>query len=70
MTQYSGSIVLHSGSLDLQATGPAGEGNITVNGTLDVSGVAQTTFSLISYTDGGQVALDSPNGNVTMGRAA
>jgi len=70
ITQNGGSIVLHSGSLDLQATGAAASangGNIVVNGTLDVSGVAQTVFNLTKYTNGGQVVLDSLNGNVAMG---
>lgn len=70
ITQNSGSVVLHSGSLDLQATGAANSvngGNIVENGTLDVSGVAQTVFNLTKYPDGGQVVLDSLHGNVAMG---
>ncbi len=65
ITQNAGSVVLHSGSLDLQATGASGStngGNIQVNGTLDVSGGAQTVFSLTKYTNGGQVVLDSLHG--------
>jgi filamentous hemagglutinin len=70
LDQNSGSIVLHSGKIDLQATGASaspGAGAILVNGTLDVSGVAPTFFSLNKFTDGGQIALNSLNGNVAMG---
>jgi filamentous hemagglutinin len=63
ITQDGGSIVLPSGSIDLQATG----GNILVNGTLDAGGVARTVYNLTKYTDGGQIALTSSTGNVAIG---
>jgi len=68
--QNSGSIVLHSGSLNMEANGlngSSGEGNITIDGSLDVSGTASTIFSLTNYTNGGNVSLDSANGTVAIG---
>jgi filamentous hemagglutinin family protein len=70
ITQNSGSIVLHSGSIALQANGASGSpggADITINGTLEVSGVAPAFYNLTKYTNGGQVMLDSLNGNVTVG---
>jgi hypothetical protein len=63
VTQNSGSIVLHSGSLALVATG----GDVAVNGTLKVSGLSPTFYNLTKFTNGGQVALTSTTGNITVG---
>ena len=68
VTQNSGSIVLHSGALALQATGAAGsDGNVLIGGTLDVSGVAPEFYQLTKYTNGGEITLGSLGGNVTIG---
>jgi filamentous hemagglutinin family protein len=52
-------ITLHSGFVTLNATG-----DISVGGSLDVSGAAQTFFDTTRYTSGGQVTLSSLNGAV------
>ncbi len=66
--QQSGTrIVLHSGSVSETATSTAAGSNVTMNGTIDVSGVEETFFSLNKYTPGGEVALTSVGGNVAIG---
>jgi filamentous hemagglutinin family protein len=55
-------ILLPSGSLTLHATA----GDVTVGGRLDVGGTAQTFYDLVKYTGGGQIALTSDTGNVSV----
>src|SRR5262249_48986699 len=54
-------IILHSGALTLYASG-----DISVGGSLDLSGTAQTFFDVTSYTNGGLITLDSTNGSVSL----
>ncbi|HTB81769.1 MAG TPA: filamentous hemagglutinin family protein [Opitutaceae bacterium] len=56
------SILLPSGSLALHATG----GDVSVGGSLDVSGTAQTFFDSIKYTNGGQISLTSDTGSIIL----
>ena len=55
-------ISLTSGQLSLEAT----SGDVSVGGSLDVSGTAQTFFDLTKYTSGGAISLISDNGNVDL----
>lgn len=71
MTLVGSSIVensnmaLPSGVLILHANGPAGSGaNVTVSGTLDLSGTAENFSTATDYSNGGQISLVSDNGNV------
>ncbi len=57
-------IVLPSGLLTLQATQ-----NLTVNGTLNAAGTAQSFFDVVRYTHAGQIQLTSATGNVIIGSA-
>lgn len=57
-------IQLPSGTLEIEATGA--HGNVTVGGTLDVSGTAQPFNDLIKYTSGGQITLTSDTGSVNL----
>lgn len=63
----NGDIMLPSGVLALHATGAAGSGaNLTVAGTLDVSGAAKTFNNATNFSDGGKLFLDSDNGSVAL----
>lgn len=62
----NGSVALHSGQLTLQATGVTAGSDVTVRGTLDVSGVAKTFYDQVKYTGGGQIVLTSDNGSVNL----
>ena len=55
-------LVLPSGAVTLHAT----TGNLLVNGTIDVSGTAQSFFDLTQYTNGGQVSLSADLGYVLL----
>ena len=68
ITQQSGEIVLHSGSLSLDATGTGTGASVVIDGTLDVSGVSPTFYDLTKYTNGGEIELASSNGSVNVGR--
>jgi filamentous hemagglutinin len=72
VAQNSGSIKLHSGTVDLQATGTGSPDDVSllVNGTIDVTGLAQNFYSLTKYTNGGAISLSSANGNITLGAAS
>ena len=59
-------LVLPSGAVTLHAT----TGNVLVNGTIDVSGTAQTFFDLTQYTNGGQVSLSADLGYVLLPRGS
>jgi filamentous hemagglutinin family protein len=54
-------ILLPSGTLTIQAS----TGNLTIGGTLDVGGTAQTFFDVIKFTDAGQITLTAA-GNVAV----
>lgn len=58
------SILLPSGQLTLQASGP--NGDVRVGGTLDVSGSSQTFYDVVKYADAGQITLTSQAGNVSL----
>ena len=62
----NGNVVLPSGKLTLQATGAAAGSDVTVRGTLDVSGVAKAFYDKVKYTGGGQIVLTSDNGSVNL----
>ena len=55
-------LVLPSGNLSLHATG----GDLTVGGSLDVSGHTRNFFDLIKGADAGTISLRAENGNVTL----
>jgi filamentous hemagglutinin family protein len=55
-----GIIRLPSGVVNLHAI----SGNVLADGTIDVSGTAQSFFDLTKYTNGGAVSLSSDNGYV------
>jgi filamentous hemagglutinin len=59
----SSAIVMPSGQVILEAT----SGNLTMNGSVDVSGAA-TTFdnNITEYTNGGTVTLKADNGNLDL----
>jgi filamentous hemagglutinin family protein len=57
-------IRLPSGFLSLVSNGPAGQ--ISVSGTLDVSGSSRTLFDVVQFTDGGQISLASTAGDVSI----
>ncbi|BCU79476.1 filamentous haemagglutinin family protein [Luteolibacter sp. LG18] len=55
-------VQLRSGLLSLHAT----SGNVTIGGTLDVSGTRQVFGDTAKFTGGGDVVLTADNGNVTV----
>lgn len=55
-------IYLPSGQLSLEAT----TSDVTVGGTLDVSGTAQVFYDVIKYTSAGTITLRSDSGNVVL----
>jgi filamentous hemagglutinin family protein len=55
-------ISLPSGVLTIHATG----GDVTVGGTLNAGGTAQSFFDLVKYTDAGQINLASDTGSVNV----
>ena len=55
-------VLLPSGSATLHATG----GNLSVGGTINVSGTAQTFFDTVKYTDAGQVNLIADFGDISL----
>jgi filamentous hemagglutinin len=55
-------VLLPSGIATLHATG----GNLSVGGTINVSGTAQTFFDTIKYTDAGQVSLIADFGDISL----
>jgi len=55
-------IQMTSGNLTLHAA----NGDVAVNGPLDVGGSARTFYDLPKYTDGGQVSLIADHGNVNV----
>ena len=57
----STAILLPSGTLAIQAT----TGNLTIGGTLDVGGTAQTFFDTVKFTDAGKITLTAA-GNVAV----
>jgi filamentous hemagglutinin len=57
-----GNVQLPSGSLTVVAT----SGDLSVGGTLVVSGTAQSLYNVTNYTNGGQINLASYTGNVTL----
>ena len=57
-------IQLPSGNLNIASTGALGD--VTVGGTLDVSGTAQSFNDLTKYTSGGQISLTSATGSVNL----
>ncbi len=63
------SVVLHSGSVSVEATGTdnAADRDLTIGGRIDVSGAAQHFYDLTRYTDGGNVTLSSDLGKITLG---
>jgi len=56
------SILLPSGSIQLHAT----VGNVSVGGTLDVSGTRQSFYDVTKYTNAGVIRLASDSGNVVL----
>jgi hypothetical protein len=54
-------IILHSGALTLNANG-----DISVGGSVDASGTAQTFFDVTKFTNGGRITLNSTNGSVSL----
>jgi len=56
------SILLPSGLISLTAV----TGNLTVGGTLNAGGTAQTFFDTVRYTNAGQVSLSATLGNVIL----
>jgi hypothetical protein len=67
----NGNIVLHSGTVVITATGTASGDDATVgsSGNIDVSGLAPHIYNLTKYTNGGNVTLNSANGNVNISGA-
>ena len=57
-------IQLPSGSLSIDATGA--NGGVTIGGTLDASGTAQSFNDLVKYTSGGRISLTSDSGSVVV----
>lgn len=57
----NGSISLRSGIVTLNAIG-----NISIGGSVDVTGTTQTFFDTTRYTGGGQIALNTINGFVSL----
>ena len=55
-------VLLPGGIATLHATG----GNLSVGGTINVSGTAQTFFDTVKYTDAGQVSLIADFGNINL----
>ncbi len=55
-------IVLPSGSLTMHAT----LGDLSLGGSIDVGGRAQSFFDLVRYTSGGDVSLISEGGNISL----
>ena len=45
----------------------ATSGDLTVGGTLDANGTAQSFFDITKYTSGGAISLTADNGNVNLG---
>ncbi|MFZ4593387.1 MAG: filamentous hemagglutinin family protein [Verrucomicrobiaceae bacterium] len=56
------SIALPSGSLSFRSTA----GNLSITGSLDVGGTAQTFYDQTRYTDAGQITLTADAGNVNL----
>jgi len=56
-------IQLPSGSLALHAT----SGNLSIGGTLDVSGTRHDFYDVTKFTSGGEIQLTSDTGGVTVG---
>ncbi|MGA3008558.1 MAG: hypothetical protein ABSE59_11775, partial [Opitutaceae bacterium] len=56
------SVILHSGTLSVEAD----HGDLSVGGTVDVSGTGKPFFGVSEYTGGGQITLTSDNGNVNL----
>jgi hypothetical protein len=61
-------IILHSGTLGVEASG--GDLSLGNTGTLDVSGTAQPIFGATQYTSGGQITLKSDAGNVNLSQGS
>ncbi|HET6406391.1 MAG TPA: filamentous hemagglutinin family protein [Chthoniobacteraceae bacterium] len=57
-----GNVLLPSGQISLRAL----TGDLTVGGTLDVSGTRRDFYDLIRFTDAGSISLTSDLGNVTL----
>ncbi len=57
-------IVLPSGTIDIEATGPGG--NVVVGGRLDTTGTVQPFSDVLEYTSGGQISLASDSGSVVL----
>jgi filamentous hemagglutinin family protein len=64
----NGNILLPSGTVNLTATGAAGA--LTVNGKLNVNGLAENFYNVTEYTDAGQINLTSNQGGVTINTGA
>ncbi len=63
----NGDVLAPSGELNVVANGAVGAtGGISIGGTLDTGGIAQSFNASTSYTNGGQISLGSANGNVAM----
>ncbi len=58
----STTVALPSGTLSVRAT----QGDLTVNGTLDVGGTSRLFYDVTRYTDGGTVRLTADQGNVSL----
>ena len=62
--------VLRSGSLTLTATGSNPGDGVTVGGTLDVTGTAQSFYDVTRYTGGGDIQITSKSGSITVEKDA
>jgi filamentous hemagglutinin len=55
-------IILPSGVVNIAST----SGPLTIGGSIDAGGTAQSIYDLTRYTDGGAVSLSAASGNVTL----
>lgn len=55
-------IILPSGVVNITST----TGPLTIGGSIDAGGTAQSIYDLTRYTDGGAVSLSAASGNVTL----